>query len=320
MAVNPVTLLGALVLLLFSAWPGEAWAQKAISGGGRLFPRGKQCLGEPEPRWYVAHSIVGSINPLGLENRFYFTYCRPFTDRPGVLFDFANIEAGVVNYTSPAHLHLGGFLSFAPLSVLVLRAEMTGFFIWPLNLQGAGYIPLPDDKNFTIDTLSPPAGSASEAGRGYGARALLGVTLQGAVPMGKHADLALVNAFEAEWWRHQGIDRHLEYVYAARRDVLLRASSDFVLGNTAALVAMIKPHANYVVRVGVMDDLVYVPRSGYLGNLVAGILAGMIRDVGGLVYNLQLFIRAGAATDHAFRSGFSMGGGLSAAFDLKRRR
>ena len=287
-----------------------------------ILPSGKHCLGEPRSKLLFNHTLAGSINPLGLENQFRLSLCVPLIRKPGLLFDFTNVEFGLANYISPTHFHLGGFVNLTPLSVLVLRAEVTGLFIWPLQLQGAGYIPLAGYKDFTRDTLSPLP-EQPQAGRAYGVRTLLGATLQGQVPLGKRASLAILNAFSAEYWRTAGLDvpagQNLPYYYLARKDVIVRADGDWVLGNTAVLLAMINLTENYVLRVGVNDELTAVPRPNdatYIGNLVGGILAFMVRDAGGVARNLQIFLRGGTYTHHGFRSGFTLAGGLDAIYDL----
>lgn len=324
--------LDLVALLALLLWGGAARAQANQRMGAdsldvlrrpppKLQPGlpGKNCLGEPERKLILDHSLVGSINPLGLENRMRLSVCAPLIRRPGLLFAFSNIEAGGVNYVSPTHIHLGGFVNLAPISVLVLRAEVTGFFIWPLSLQGAGYIPLPSYE-FTRDALSPPP-SKPQAGRAYGVRTLLGATLQGQLPLGKRASLALVNAFTAEFWRVNGLDiptgQDLPFYYLARNDVTMRAAGDWVLSNTAVALVGIEVGSNYTVRLGVTDDLTLVPANGkYTSNMVSGLFAFMVKDVGGVAKNLQIFLRAGTFTDHAFREGFAMAGGLNALYDL----
>mgnify|MGYP000160837177 CR=1 FL=1 len=107
---------------------------------GSIGSRGKHCLDEQKNKLLLEHFMGGSINPLGIENQLVLTYCTPFIEKPGILFDFTKLEFGLANYISPTHIHVGPTVRFAPLSFLILRAELTGFYIWPIPLQGAGFI------------------------------------------------------------------------------------------------------------------------------------------------------------------------------------
>ncbi|MCS6913985.1 MAG: hypothetical protein NZ890_12185 [Myxococcota bacterium] len=317
----PVRWLPAAALLL--ALTPAALAQRGGLPGRPASPSGKHCLDEPHTKLLVNHTLVGSINPLGLENQLRFSVCTPLVRRPGLLFMLTYVEAGLANYISPTHIHLGPFLSISPLSILTLRAEVTGMFIWPLALPGAGYIPLDGYEPFTDQTLEPPLEGPDAGRRAYGVRSLLGATLQAGLPVGRGVTLAVVDAFGAEWWRVLPVDpfegRDRPFYYLARRDVTARADGDWILANMALLLAMVEFKGNYVLRLGALDDLVVVPASGYIGNLVGGLVAIMVRRISTLARNLQLFLRLGGYTDHAFRGGVAVAGGLDIYYEVFKR-
>jgi hypothetical protein len=99
----------------------------------------RPCLDEPGAKLILDETLVGVINPLGVENQLKVSYCRPLFERPGLLFDYTSIEAGLYNYTSPIYVQQGAFVQATPLSPLVVRAEAAGVQYWPLPIDGAGY-------------------------------------------------------------------------------------------------------------------------------------------------------------------------------------
>jgi hypothetical protein len=304
--------------------PAAALAQRAALQAKPPLPGGKHCLGEERTKLVLNHTVVGAVNPLGLENQLRLSMCTPLVRRPGLLFDFSNLEIGVANYISPTHIHLGPFLNVTPLSILVLRAEVTGLFIWPIPLPGAGYVPVDGYDKFSAMTLDPPLTGPGSGRRAYGVRTALGATLQGQVPFGHGVSLAIVNSFTSEYWRVRPIEpfeigEAQSHFYLARRDLVASADGDWILANTAVALVMIDIKKNYVVRLGVTDDLVAVPASGYIGNIVAGIAAVMVRNVSTLARNLQLFVRMGGYTNHGYREGITLAAGLDVYYELMKR-
>ena len=59
--------------------------------------------------------------------------------------------------------------------------------------------------------------------------------------------------------------------------------------------------------------------SGYIGNIVAGLAAIMVRNVSTLAKNLQLFVRVGGYTNHAYRGGVTLAAGLDIYYELLKR-
>lgn len=273
---------------------------------------GKYCLDQPEAKILLSHTLGFQINPLGVENQLALSLCMPFTRTPGVLFDFTNVEVGLVNYLSPIYDHQGAFISITPLSFLKLRVEVAGLGIWPIPLDGSGY------NGFTgyDDDFSEDVRRQREGGSTTGTVVELSATLQGKVPLPGGKSVLFTDTFIGGLWTVGDAP----FYYNSRRDVLL-SRSDWVLKNTGALLVEIPLSDNISVRVGAMDDLNYVPRSGYLTNIVAGITTLLVKRAGPVLRNLQPFVRVGGFTSHASSTKFREGevnvlGGINTFYDL----
>jgi hypothetical protein len=93
--------------------------------------------GENDPaRVIVRQRAVGIANPVGLEHAVALALNAPLGDAHNPLTSLAHLEVGVSQYTSPVYARSGGYLQLSPLSLLVLRAELTGTVMWPLGDDG----------------------------------------------------------------------------------------------------------------------------------------------------------------------------------------
>ncbi len=317
---------------------GEAAAQR-LSTPSAIRPaptgRGKHCLGEAVNKTTLEHTVAGSINPLGIGNTLRLGWCMPLVRKPGLLFDFTNFDIGVLMMNSPTDIHLGVQMFLAPISILVLRAEATAFYIWPTPLQGAGFITVNSPSEFTLPRLSPDPtgwnhnpppgqlpGPVTPASIAYGGRVMIGATLQGQIPVAKKLDIQAAIGVNAEYWSVSspalaGVPPGGGF-YAARRDVILLGSADWVIASTAALLASIKVHYNVNLKLGGFNDLVYVPSHGYLGNIAGGLLVLNVPNLRFLAKSFNFFIRAGTFTHHAFRvgGGVTIAGGVNIVYEL----
>ena len=289
---------------------------------------GKHCLGETQNKLTLEHTIAGSINPLGIGNIVRLGWCTPLIRKPGLLFDFTNFDIGALFTNSPTDVQVGVQAFLSPLSILVLRAEATVFYIWPIPLQGAGFITVNSPQEFTLARLSPdPTGTNRTTGlpetpatTAYGGRVMIGATLQGQVPLGKKLDIAAAIGANLEYWSLNssalmGLPAGGGF-YSARRDVILLGSSDWVLLSTAALLLNIKIHRNSSLKIGGVNDLAYVPSHGYLGNIAGGLLVWNVANLRQLAKNFNFFARVGTFTHHQFRAGVTIALGLSVVYEL----
>jgi hypothetical protein len=286
----------------------------AIALSASASPTGKNCLSEPERKLILDETMLGATNPLGLEHRLRLSMCWPLIEEPGILFDYTALELGVLNYISPTQLHVGAFARLVPLSFLVLRAEGAGFYMWPLPISGTGYIRLPSYTPFTEAAINPPEGAPNQGETAAGARVLLSAALQGELPLSSTWSLIGYDAVSEEYYRvGPG-----PYFYNIRSDVILHRS-DWVTSNNGVLLAGMRLTELVQLRFGPEDELVYVAGSGYWAHLVGGLAALSFGDVGSVVRSVEIFVRAGVYTRHAFREGTpSFALGIDVKYDVFR--
>ena len=265
------------------------------------------CLDEPGATLILDETLVGVVNPEGVENQLKLSKCWPLVERPGQLFDYTNVEAGVYDYLSPIYVQQGAFLAVTPLSPLALRAEAALVQYWPLPLDGAGYFPLDSYRADFHDAALP----ASRASAATGVQAGISATLQGEVPLSSHTVLAASDMLNPEYWAvGDGA-----YWFDERRDVIL-AHRDWLVKNTAVLLVGIE-RGRATLRVGALDDLTVVPRAGYVANIVGGVAMIDLRHVEPSLHELSAFVRLGSYTQHAFRRGLTAFVGVSAVWERR---
>jgi hypothetical protein len=241
------------------------------------------------------HALAAQVNPTGGEHHLLLSLCVPLIRKPGPLFDLTNAEVGVANYISPSYIHGGGFLSLAPLSILQLRTEVTGVYVWTLPQDGTGYHTFQSyDDDYSEDAL-PEENAQTAGGFVFSGSA----TLRGRI--GKDGGVALLmsDTFLAERWSLGDGPYYLNL----RRDIILE-STDWVLKNSAALLVEIPISKNVATRLGAVDETTVSPVSGRTTNITAGLASIVIRRIGGTIRDLQPFVRVGAYTHHASSSGF----------------
>lgn len=273
---------------------------------------GKHCLDEPYTRFTISHTLAGQINPLGSEQQLIASLCVPLIKTPGILFDYTHFEVGLSNYLSPSYDHQGAFIAIAPLSVLKLRAEVAGLYIWTIPTDGAGYFSFPGyNADFSEDTR--PHQRAGTAG---GAVVGLSATLQGAVPLPKDLKILITDTFLAEYW----VVGDKDYYYNLRRDAIL-AQTDWAAKNSGAVLLEVPFSSNVSLRVGVTDEITFVPRSGFVNNVAAGIATLLVNRLTSVVRNFQPFVRVGVYTHHSSVNEFRQGEGnaiigINAVYDV----
>lgn len=298
----PRALFASAVALAASFAASPARAQTSPEGAPPPAPArtGKHCLDETRTKIIVNQTVAGQLNPLGAEQHLHLSVCVPLIRTPGVLYDFTNIEGGLVNYLSPAYVHQGGFITITPLSVLQIRAEFTGIYIWSLPIDGAGYYPYQSyDGDFTNEARPSEA-----AGHSRGSTFGVSATLRGQVGLTKSLNLLLTNTVLAEQWNVGSAP----YYYNLRRDMILQ-KSDWTVRNTFGALLEIPFSENFAIRAGLTDELTAAPRSGYATNVAAVIATGLVRRFGSTIRNLQPFVRAGIYTHHSSSNKFRTGEG-----------
>jgi hypothetical protein len=267
------------------------------------------CLDEPGAKLILDETLVGVVNPLGVENQLKASACWPLVERPGLLFDYTSVELGLYDNLSPIYVQQGAFVAVTPLSPLVVRVEAAGVQYWPLPLSGAGYYAVSGYRADYREAALPASSARAATGLEAGASA----TLQGAAPVAKGWAIVVQNAFVAEYW----LLGDAAYYVNMRRDAIV-ARSDVLVKNTALLLVEHK-RGRAVMRAGAVDDLTAVPRAGYVANSVGGAAMIDFRHVRPSLHELSAFVRVSGYTAHAFRAGATVFFGVSAVWERKRR-
>ena len=267
---------------------------------------GRNCLGEPRTRLLLVEGLYLQSAPTGVENQLQAGVCTPLVRKPGELFDYSNAQAGALLYLSPVYAMPGVFASVAPLSILELRVDAQGVWVWPIGVDAAGYFPLPG-PGAPIDVL--PAAQAQHAN---GVAITFTGTLQAEVEIAKGWTVAAVDSLAYGWWRVG----NAAYYYNPRIDLDM-ARTDEVGRNMAVLVAGHPLSPGVKLQAGVTDELTWVASAGSRQNIVAGLVAAVFSHWPGPRSETQAFLRVGAYTDHPFRTGeLQILGGVSATFDV----
>lgn len=270
---------------------------------------GRHCAGEPVAKWVGDQLLAVQTNPLGLETVVRAGACIPLFRMPGVLFEQTQLQVGVSTFLSPAYAHVGGYVQLTPLSLLQLRAELTGIGMWVFPSDRGAYFALDSyDADYRDEVLTSEVG---ESATGWNLN--LTAILRLRVPVGPIALIA-VDSFGMERWS-VGDGSHFVLL---RHDVA-SAQSDWIAVNDALLLAEIPLSDSIALRVGAFDALRWVPEAGYVRNLVGGIATLVLARPTGAIFELQPLVRAGIYTHHAFReSELSIVVGATAAYDFGR--
>jgi hypothetical protein len=255
---------------------------------------GHNCLDEPRSQWVLHHLVVGQLNPLGAEATLRLGYCSPLFRAPGILFSLTHVEAGLLTNVAPSYV-LGGYAQIVPLSMLVLRSELSRVRYFPFPYDRSGYFPLTGyDAAFTNDAL-PKEDAQSADGWNLN---LIGV-LRGYVPVSSSSSIALYSASSAEYFSI-GNDA---YYLNVRRDMPL-ARSDWIINNETAALLEATLTSQWRALAGVFNAWRTVPGSGYTVNQF-GVLFGLNapRPTGVMrsMRDLQILVRLGRYSAHKYR-------------------
>ncbi|MGC4118123.1 MAG: hypothetical protein QM765_26950 [Myxococcales bacterium] len=276
------------------------------AASGPALAQSEACLGQGQRKVLLDEALLVLTEPLGVENQLAVYDCTPLVREPGVLYKLTSIELGLSSYLAPAYANLGAFLRVTPLSFLRLKAEAMAVGYWPFPLDAAGYFPVSGDSaRFSGKDLP-----ASRAGSAGGIEASLEATLRLELALADWAGVALQDVFATEYWHLGGAP----FYFNMRRDVVL-ASSDVLVKNTGVLLAYFKLTPSATLRVGPIDDVTVVPRSGYRAHSLGAVALLELKRVlwGG---NLTPFVRLDGYLEHRFRSGVNLFFGLSGSFEL----
>lgn len=270
--------------------------------------RGEHCLGAGRSRFVWHHLLVGQYQPLGLEHTGRVGYCVPFVNDPGALWSHTSFEVGVVDYLSPAYGNIGGYIELAPISLLVLRVELTYMAYWPFPINRAGYF---SRSGYDDDVRSENLPyELAESADGFNLN--LHAVLRAKVDLGPVA-LVVLNALALSFWQIGDEDYYVQPRYE-----LVMARADWGLTNEAMLMVEIPLPRNIGLRVGVYDALRYGIGSRMVNNNVGLLVMANWPTLGRSVRNLAPFLRVGMYTNHPYHEGPTVTAylGLLLGFDL----
>lgn len=267
---------------------------------------GRHCMGEARSKLLLSNGLYAQTNPLGLQDQLEYAGCLPLVRRPGPLFAYTNLQAGLVVNATPVYVTPGAFVSAAPLSVLELRAEAAAVRAWSIGSDGSGYFPRsgPDEQFQRL-----PGALARSA---KGATATLTATLRARFELLRSWSIVAVDSYAHAYWRLGDAP----WYYNPRHDLVM-ARRDWVGRNTAALLLERELSERLTVRAGATDELTWLPRSGYRANILAGLFSAQLSRWPGAWGETQAFVRIGAYTEHAFRTGqLQTLAGIAVTFDV----
>jgi hypothetical protein len=247
-------------------------------------------------------------NPEGAYNQLRLGMCFPLVRRPGVLFDYTNIEIGIINELSPAFAHLGGYAQITPLSVLQIRAEASALVYWPLPVERAGYYRRAGyDGGFQPSDL--PAGEG-RVETGWNLNLI--ATLRGKVAFNRTWGLILLDLLSVSYFDIGPGD----YYFNMRWDVILNGD-DWIIANELFVGLETRVGDGFAFRYGFFDSYRRVPNAGYDGHQLGIFAMGWWPKPYPNVWDFTPFIRAGIYIDHDFRTEtFSLTAGLITQYEL----
>jgi hypothetical protein len=273
-----------------------------------LARRGRHCAGRYKEQWVLSQLFAAQSNPDGAYNQLRLGMCFPLIRTPGILFDYTNVEIGMINELTPAFTHLGGYAQIAPLSFLVFRVEASGLVYWPLPLKRTGYNPVYDgyDSGFESDDFEAGAGRVQT-----GWNMNLITTLRAKVALSPVWSILLLSILNVGYWEiGEG------YYVNIRWDVVMN-DSDWIIADEAFLGAEARATDAFALRFGAFDSWRGVPSSGYTANQVGGFAMLWWPRPFPNVWDFTIMARLGYYTDHAFRTdSFSVLGGLVTKYEL----
>jgi hypothetical protein len=240
---------GIVVVGLIACGPaGEAAGQ---------VPRGNQ--GNPSPK---GHEITGqlgaSFNNPGLQNTLDVAWVKPLSSSANRLLADARLAAGVVSVITPTMTRAGGWVEYAPLSIVAVRAGIEPIFYFGTF---SSLMPFPSyDSTFDQDVLSQKAGTSA----GVGLKSYVTPSIQfRAGPLVARASADL------EYWRSSADG---PFFYEATRDQLLASGGDRLINTTSVAMYEHRTGGGGAVSAGVFHGLTRVVDAGQNQSQRLGII------------------------------------------------
>lgn len=192
----------------------------------------------------VTGQLAGSINNAGLQQTLGVSWTRPLVPSTHPLINGAHLSSGVTGALTPALGRIGGWLEFAPLSILEFRAgfDHSSYFGTFNSLQ-------------SFDSYTEPFDKDARDARG-GARAGTAKRLYFAPTIKlQFGPVVIASTTELEgWWS----DAPGRYFYEPTRDTLLASEGDGLL-TVSSVIMYRRPLASGSVSVGAIHQAVEAP-------------------------------------------------------------
>ena len=220
-------------------------------------PRGNQ--GNPSPK---GHEITGqlgaSFNNPGLQNTLDVAWVKPLSSSANRLLADARLAAGVVSVITPTMTRAGGWVEYAPLSIVAVRAGIEPIFYFGTF---SSLMPFPSyDSTFDQDVLSRKTGTSA----GVGLKSYVTPSIQfRAGPLVARASADL------EYWRSSADG---PFFYEATRDQLLASGGDRLINTTSVAMYEHRTGGGGAVSAGVFHGLTRVVDAGQNQSQRLGII------------------------------------------------
>ncbi len=210
---------------------GEAAGQVPRPNQGVLNPKAREITGQ----------LGASFNNPGLQNSIDVAWTKPLSTSTSPLLAGARVAAGVVSVTTPTMTRAGGWVEYAPLSIVAVRAG-----IEPIVYFGSfsSLMPFPSyDSTFDQDVLSQKIGTSAGVGlKGY---------VTPSIQVRARRVVARVSA-DLEYWRSSADG---PFFYEATRDQLLASGGDRLINTTGVAMYEHPTGSGGAVSAGVFHGL-----------------------------------------------------------------
>ncbi|HUF25243.1 MAG TPA: hypothetical protein VMN81_14010 [Vicinamibacterales bacterium] len=224
---------------------------------------------QAEPGRSITGQAGASINNPGVQTTLEVSWLRPLSSSTHPLLSGAHVAAGAIHTLTPAQTRVGGWVQYAPLSIVEIRAgvDPSVYFGTFNSLQGFdGY-----DEAFDSDARKGRAGAEP----GFGLRTYVAPTLK----MRAGPFVASAGA-ELEWWRASA---EREFFYEPTRDTLLKSGGDRII-RTTAVVMYRRALDSGSLAIGPIHTTSRVPDARHNDVRKAGVLA--VREYDGRRFGL----------------------------------
>jgi hypothetical protein len=200
---------------------GFAWAALLA---GLAAPAGAE-----GPRRQLTETLGLAVNNLGLQNTLELSWQWPLHPDAGPLLREAQVSLGISNSVSPSYLRLGGWVSYAPVSILEVRAGIEP--VYYLGIAGSLLAFERIDADFGAAARKARRGDAVGA---WGLRVSVAPSLR--LELGR---VLATSGLELERWKAEDLG---PFVYEPTRDTLLSPSGAWLLNGNSVLLWKADPN------------------------------------------------------------------------------